>query len=212
MKPTFSFLMPTRRRPELAIASINALRALATHPNTIEVLVRCDNDDKRAAKKIAKACPFVTMRVGKRHGSGRLHLYWNELAELAQGDWLVPWNDDAEMQTYGYDTVVCSVGRPVSVVAEMGPHPFPFVSRGAYEAVGSVMGLGCAVDSIWENSARRADCLIPTPITILHRYLEPELAASRAANNIYARKHDGVAYDDEWAVEWALKLRTAGAQ
>jgi hypothetical protein len=44
---------------------------------------------------------FFGPRIGKGYDS--LHEYYNELASKATGDWLMLWNDDAVMETEGWD-------------------------------------------------------------------------------------------------------------
>ncbi len=50
--------------------------------------------------------------VKERYGYGGLHNYYNDLAEVASREWLVMWNDDAIIETDGWDKIVMSQTAP----------------------------------------------------------------------------------------------------
>jgi hypothetical protein len=97
--------MPSRGRPTSLLAAINSLKWNACYPANVEVLVAADPGDQEtvAVARIAKAWHWT---APERYGYARLHEYYNHLATLAHGDWLLVWNDDAIMVTEGWDEII----------------------------------------------------------------------------------------------------------
>lgn len=100
-----SVLLPSRGRPRALAESIATLLDLADKPGGIQVLVAADPDDKPT---LQASLPWQASiwTAPKRYGYPRLHEYVNRLAERADGDWLMLWNDDARILTEGWDAVV----------------------------------------------------------------------------------------------------------
>ena len=109
--PAISMLLPSRSRAEALRESIAELLAAAIHPEAVEVLVAADPDDPQLAamSRTVAACPQAHLWTApERYGYGRLHEYYNALAGLARGEWLMIWNDDARMLTPAWDEVIRS--------------------------------------------------------------------------------------------------------
>lgn len=107
-----SVLCPTRRRHQLLRQSYESLLRTADDPERIELLTAVDPDDDEDQ-------PFdldqsVWWTASRRYGWGQLHEYYNELARVARGRWLVMWNDDARMDSPAWDTVIA--GQPEGVL------------------------------------------------------------------------------------------------
>ena len=102
--PLVSMLLPCRGRYEGTRQSLESLK-LATDPSRIEVLVRADDDDPQTAEIMKEEWPFVTKTfVGPRgNGYADLHHMYNQLAAEAAGTFLFLWNNDAVIQTPGWD-------------------------------------------------------------------------------------------------------------
>lgn len=100
-----SAIFPSRGRPESLIAAANSLKWNATAPSQVEVIIAADPDDPDTITA-AKTAGVWHWTAPERWGYDRLHLYYNHLAGLAHGDWLLLWNDDATMQTQGWDRVI----------------------------------------------------------------------------------------------------------
>jgi hypothetical protein len=100
-----SVLIPSRRRDLALGASIDSLCALAADPASIEYLVAADPDDYSTALTAAD-CGALTWTAPERYGYTRLHEYYNHLAAMAEGDWLLMWNDDTRMLTPGWDQAI----------------------------------------------------------------------------------------------------------
>lgn len=127
-----SVLIPSRGRHDLLKKAIDNLELMSTRD--VEILVRLDDDDE----------PFVTDKanvkivIGPRYGYEGLHQYYNELAKQATGDWLMIWNDDSTIRTWGWDGRIqdAKLGR-LSIINGTGKlNLFPVVSREVYQTLG----------------------------------------------------------------------------
>lgn len=113
-KPKISILLPTRKRTEAVVKSIGSLLANAKNPEAIEILIAYDNDDDESREFFSNTWfPFLEQAGSQtkvfeteRFGYLRLYKYVNFLAEQAQGDWIMFWNDDALMLTEHWDEFI----------------------------------------------------------------------------------------------------------
>lgn len=95
-----SVLIPSRHRPAgLAAATASLAESASGGPRAVEYLIAADPDDPDTARIAHFTAP-------ERWGYNQLHLYWNELARLASGEWLMLWNDDTLMRTRGWDQII----------------------------------------------------------------------------------------------------------
>lgn len=101
-----SLLLPSRGRPKALAETVAGLLRLADKPSTVQVLVAADPDDTETRTAVLPHQAHV-WTAPERYGYPRLHEYVNRLAEQADGDWLMLWNDDARILTAGWDTIVC---------------------------------------------------------------------------------------------------------
>lgn len=100
-----SVLLPSRGRPKALAETATGLLDLAAEPDDIEILVAADLDDTATqAEDLPQQARVWT--APERYGYSRLHEYVNRLAEQADGDWLMLWNDDARILTQGWDAIV----------------------------------------------------------------------------------------------------------
>lgn len=102
-----SVLCPSRARAEELRASADSLIGLAACPSGVEILVAIDADDTDTyTDGVALAGVTGIYVAPERHGYARLNEYWNHLAAMASGEWLLLWNDDARMLTLGWDQII----------------------------------------------------------------------------------------------------------
>ena len=74
---------------------------------------------------------------GPRHAYRGIHHYYNELAEKSTGDWILPWSDDAVMETEGWDDIIRAQGGGLKILNATGKlNLFPIVTRQLYEVLG----------------------------------------------------------------------------
>ena len=110
-KPKISILLPTRKRTQTLVNSLNSLLANAADTSRIEILIAYDDDDDESrdffantwADYIGQCSATSKVFETERFGYLRLYKYVNFLAEQATGDWIMFWNDDALMLTENWD-------------------------------------------------------------------------------------------------------------
>ncbi len=126
-----SVLVPSRERA-------NALKeSLASLGPVGEVLVRIDGDDTQIADYVSMKA--LKLLIGPRLGYEHLNEYYNDMADIAEGDWLMLWNDDCIMKTPDWQEKINKHDptRPcVLNIHKPGHNYFPIVSRAFYEALG----------------------------------------------------------------------------
>jgi hypothetical protein len=171
--PAVSIILPTRGRPQALARSIDSLRQTAVS-DSFEILLRVDEDDAETIDR------FVGPRccrawVGERYGYRGLHRYVNELCEIAFGEWLFLWNDDALMQTKGWDEIIARyTSRFLLLNPDSNHHNhasgnsiFPIIPRAWFERLGH-----CSLsnhNNTWvELVAQRLGIFEDVPIQILH--------------------------------------------
>lgn len=160
-----SVLVPSRGRPESLRRSIRGLLDVADQRDAVQIVVGCDPDDAESqAAALALPNPFngnATWVAPERYGYGRLYEYYNALAAIAAGGWLLLWNDDAFMTSTGWDTQIEALPETV-LVADLhnafspGLCCFPAVRREAVAALGAFCIDTPHVDSWWQEIGRRS--------------------------------------------------------
>lgn len=158
-----SVLCPTRGRQEQFAQSVAGLRAKASEP--IEVLAYVDDDDMLPYFGCADHCI-----QGPRVGYAGMHDMVNALAGIAEGEWLLLWNDDAVMQTAAWDAIVDRHGYNVLNPRTNHGHgvvPFPLVPRRWVQALGH-FSLNRHCDSWWQEIGHRLDRIVDVDIDVHH--------------------------------------------
>lgn len=166
---TVSALCPSRGRPESLRRSLSSLRSCAAGP--VEILVAADADDPET---VADAERYAdTTLVTERHGYGQLWRYYNALASAASGDWLLLWNDDAELRTPGWDARVAEWGG-ADVILSCASNDrrdmvmWPVVPARYVEAVGFYAPETPHVDSFWQDVGRALGIVRPLAVEVFH--------------------------------------------
>lgn len=147
-----SVLIPTRGRDERLRRTVAVLMDKAEDPSRVEILLRVDEDDPAAYEP--GAIPWRVVRGPRGRGYRDLHLFYDELARVAAGQWLYIYGDDVTMQTPGWDRIIA--GAPPRTVLMCGrneaPGEFPVVHRDLHRALGR-FALNAHVDSWWVDVA-----------------------------------------------------------
>ena len=106
-------MLPTRRRTRLMAQSLGSLLTHASDPADIELVVIHDDDDIESEQYFqTQTWRDLVGRAGSqvhsvpRWGYSRLNEYLNHVAPRCRGRWLLFWNDDAVMETAGWDDCV----------------------------------------------------------------------------------------------------------
>ena len=149
MNSNISILLPTRGRTDALDRSIMSLINLASDPKNLQFVIAFDNDDKASsayfvdniASKINNSGARYTCLEFSPMGYIRLNEYVNKCANVATGDWLMFWNDDAFMESAEWDKEIvkytgqfCCLRMPTHK-----EHPyaiFPIIPRKWYELFG----------------------------------------------------------------------------
>lgn len=135
-------LLPTRGRDGMLERSIKSLVELCNEPDKLQLMFGFDTDDEVGASYFVETIqPWLDQRditytalLFEPMGYIRLNEYVNELARQSDAHWLVFWNDDAVMQTKGWDSVIMSYAGQFKLLAfhTHNDHPysiFPIVPR-----------------------------------------------------------------------------------
>lgn len=102
--PLVSVLIPTRGRKDWLLQAIDSLWSLAHDQKWLELVLKVDDDDAETIE-VAKRLPIPVKMIVSPRGNGYLdmHLWVNQMAAVAEGDWLFLFNDDARMATEKWD-------------------------------------------------------------------------------------------------------------
>jgi glycosyltransferase involved in cell wall biosynthesis len=169
VSPEISVLLPSRGRPGPLAESVASLRDLADRPDRVEVLVAADPDDPDTAEA-ATACGGRVWVAPERYGYAMLHEYVNRLAVMAEGEWLLLWNDDARMLTHGWDSRTTEAPPGVLWPRHNGSpylNVFPVVHRRVVDLIGH-FSLSPHCDSWMQDIARDAHIHHRINVEVLH--------------------------------------------
>jgi hypothetical protein len=149
MKYSIAVLLPTRGRTDALSRSVMSLFNRAIKPNTIQLLLAFDDDDTEGIEHFQQTLePWLIEKkvnyeaqIFERMGYARLNEYVNALALSSDADWMMFWNDDAMMDTAGWDKIIA--GRTGEFkclsVHTHKDHPysiFPIVPRAWLDCLG----------------------------------------------------------------------------
>lgn len=107
-------LLPTRGRTTALKLSIISVFNRVLNLDNVQIILGFDNDDEVGLKYFnqstqpwmeEKGINYTVMTFEPMSYIG-LNRYYNGLAEQASADWLFIWNDDALMETTGWDKIV----------------------------------------------------------------------------------------------------------
>jgi hypothetical protein len=144
-----AILLPTRGRTEALTRSLIGLLEKAADLTNIQLLLGLDNDDSvgiahfqdELQPKLDEMGVDYTAMTFKPMGYGRLNEYINELAKNSSADWMFFWNDDALMETQGWDNKITEHTGEFKLLAvhTHNDHPysiFPIVPRAWLDVIG----------------------------------------------------------------------------
>jgi hypothetical protein len=137
-----AILLPTRGRTDALSRSVMGLLNRALDLDQIQILFAFDNDDDLGKTHFSESLEPWLIEKGVDYtamefeplGYGRLNEYINALAHESSADWLFFWNDDALMDTSGWDRIIASYTGQFKLLAvhTHKDHPysiFPIVPR-----------------------------------------------------------------------------------
>ena len=173
-------LLPTRARTKQLSTSLLGLLEKADDLDTIQVLLGMDNDDQVGLDYFQEVLQPELDRMGVHYtamlfdpmGYGRLHDYVNTLAKNSSADWMFFWNDDALMETQGWDTEINRYTGQFKLLAvhTHNDHPysiFPIVPRAWLDVIGH-LSLHSMNDAWLSQNAYCVDIYKRIDVHVLH--------------------------------------------
>ena len=148
-KFSIAALIPTRGRTDKLSRSVFSLVNRATNLKKLQLLFAFDHDDSVGLAHFTtviqpwlddKCVEYAAMGF-ESLGYAGLNQYYNALAKEADADWLFVWNDDAVMETAGWDKIVARHTGEFKIlkVHTHNEHPysiFPVIPRVWLDTVG----------------------------------------------------------------------------
>jgi hypothetical protein len=175
-----AILLPTRGRTEALTRSLIGLLEKADSPESIQVLLGLDTDDtvgiahfrQELQPKLDQLDVDYTAMTFEPMGYSQLHDYVNTLARNSSADWMFFWNDDAVMETVGWDTeIVRHTGEfKLLAVHTHNDHPysiFPIVPRAWLDIIGH-LSLHSMNDAWLSQNAYCVDVWKRIEVNVLH--------------------------------------------
>ncbi len=150
-----SVLLPSRGYPQGLLHAVSSLVSRCTDLQSIEILIRLDDDDTESQKVVELINGVYGSQVAIRaiiglrgNGYGDLHKFVNELCAVSKGDFLLLFNDDAVMDTECWDIKFARFRNEFCVLRLWSPIPrdvsyhtaFPAVHRKVYQVIGHLSG------------------------------------------------------------------------
>ena len=173
-------LLPTRARTAALRLSVISIMNRVLDINSVQLLFGFDNDDEIGLKYFSTDIQPWLEEKGAHYsvllfapmGYEGLNLYYNGLAEQASADWLFIWNDDAIMESTGWDKIVNSNAGEFKLlkVRAHREHPysiFPIYPKTWYDLFGFV-SRHQMVDAELSQEAYMLDILKIVDIHVTH--------------------------------------------
>lgn len=180
-QPLITVLLPTRKRIALVQKSISSVLDLAEDPSQIQIAIAYDDDDDESQNFFnssqwkefikAKGASQLSFKCPK-WGYDGLHNYYNLMANNTQGLWLLGWNDDAEMLTFGWDKQIEKIKEFKGLIhmdcttfAKLTL--FPLIPRTWVDLFGCISG-GPHIDSWIQEINRKCNSIKKIDALVLH--------------------------------------------
>ena len=146
---SIALLLPTRGRTDALKRSVVSIINRAVKLDSVQLLLAFDKDDNVGRDYFVNEIqPWLddkgvayTAMLFDRLGYTGLNQYYNALALETDADWIFVWNDDAIMETPGWDNVIRKYDGQFKIlkIHTHGEHPysiFPIVPVAWYKTVG----------------------------------------------------------------------------
>ena len=177
---SIAVLLPTRGRTDALSRSVISLVNRAVMLDKIQLMFAFDNDDDVGKAHFtehlqpwldSKGVDYTAMEF-EPLGYGRLNEYINALAQQASADWLFFWNDDAIMDSSGWDKVISGYTGQFKLLAvhTHKDHPysiFPIVPK-AWQDVLGYLSPHPLTDAWLSQVAYKLDIWERIPVHVTH--------------------------------------------
>jgi len=173
-------LLPTRGRTAALTRSLHSLLLKAAELDSIQLLLGLDSDDTVGIEHFQTELQPWLDDIGIDYdvlsfepmGYGQLHDYVNTLAQHSSADWMFFWNDDAVMETQGWDRKISERTGEFKLLAvhTHNDHPysiFPIVPRAWLDVIGH-LSLHSMNDAWLSQNAYCLDIWERIEVDVLH--------------------------------------------
>jgi len=181
---SIAVLLPSRARTTSLSDSVTSIVGRASDQSRLQILFAFDNDDQIGLDHFKDVIqPFLddndvdyeAMAFDSLGYEGLNH-YYNELAKSSNADWLFVWNDDATMETSGWDDIVRSYDGQFQIlkVHTHNEHPysiFPIVPKCWFDTLG-VLSRHQMIDAEISQNAYTLDVMQIVDIHVKHEQSE----------------------------------------
>lgn len=177
-------LLPTRSRTSALTTSVTSIVETAKRPDQIQLIFGFDNDDEVGLVHFTKHIqPWLDQReiayeaqAFDSMGYAGLSRYYNALAKIADADWLFVWNDDAVMETQGWDAVILQYTGQFRLlkVHTHNEHPysiFPIAPRAWFDYLGH-LSRHQMIDAEMSQTAFMLDIMQVIDVHVIHNQVE----------------------------------------
>jgi hypothetical protein len=181
---SIAILLPTRSRTTALTDSVTSIVSRVADRDSIQILFGFDNDDAVGLEHFKGVIqPFLDdhdvayeAQAFDSMGYAGLNRYYNYLAKSASADWFFIWNDDAVMNTQGWDQVInCYTGQfRLLKVHTHNDHPysiFPIVPRAWFDLFGH-LSRHQMIDAELSQMAYCLDLIEIVDIDVTHNQVE----------------------------------------
>jgi hypothetical protein len=179
-KSKIAVLLPTRGRTQALERSVKSLVELASNKQDFQIVFGFDDDDTKGPEYfLEKIQPwldqagveYTALSFAPMSYSG-LNTYYNSMAQGISTDWFFVWNDDAIMETSGWDKVIQQYTGQFKLlkVHTHAEHPysiFPIVPAKWFELLG-YFSRHQMIDAELSQNAYVLDIMEIVDITVTH--------------------------------------------
>lgn len=126
--------IPTRGRTVALATSIKSMINRASKPDRIQVIVAFDHDDyvgisyfnEKIKHWLEEKNVTYTVMITPRYGYIALNKYVNVMARAAEAEWIIFWNDDAIMDTDGWDREIAKYNGKFRILSFHAHNSHPY--------------------------------------------------------------------------------------
>lgn len=181
---SIAVLLPTRARTHSLTNSVTSIVGRAADRTKLQIIFGFDEDDTVGLEHFEGVIqPFLDdhdvdyeAMAFESMGYQGLNRYYNKLAESASADWLFVWNDDATMETPGWDDVIRCYDDQFKIlkVHTHNEHPysiFPIVPQAWLDLLGQ-LSRHQMIDAEISQNAYMLDIMQIVDIDVVHEQSE----------------------------------------
>lgn len=181
---SIAVLLPTRSRTHALTTSVTSIVDLADDMSRVQLIFGFDDDDTIGLDHFTTVIqPYLDKhnvsyeaQAFKSMGYAGLNRYYNHLAKSSAADWLFVWNDDAVMETQGWDTVITQYTGQFKLlkVHTHNDHPysiFPIMPRAWYDLMNH-LSRHQMIDAELSQLAFLLDIMQVIDVNVVHNQVE----------------------------------------